>query len=94
MADISELNGLYDLPVKKFKYRDDYISEDDELYKKDIYGFVVEDLDDILPCAVQHISEDGKLVPEMWNNNIMVPALLKLIQDLNERVKVIEGDNS
>lgn len=91
-ADISELSGLYDLPVKRFKYNDDYISSDDELHGKDLYGFTVEDLENILPCAVQHITgEDGVKLPEMWNSNIIVPALLKLIQDLNTRLKVLEG---
>lgn len=91
-ADISELSGLYDLPVKRFKYNDDYIAPDDELHGKDLYGFIVEDLEDILPCAVQHITgEDGVELPEMWNSNIIVPALLKLIQDLNNRVKTLEG---
>ena len=91
-ADISELSGLYDLPVKRFKYNDDYIAPDNELYGKDLYGFIVEDLEDILPCAVQHITgEDGTELPEMWNSNIIVPALLKLIQDLNTRLKVLEG---
>lgn len=91
-ADISELSGLYDLPVKRFKYNDNYIAPDDELYGKDLYGFTVEDLENILPCAVQHITgEDGAKFPEMWNSNIIVPALLKLIQDLNNRVKVLEG---
>ena len=91
-ADISELGGLYDLPVKRFKYNDDYISSDDELHGKDLYGFTVEDLENILPCAVQHITgEDGAKLPETWNSNIIVPALLKLIQDLNTRLKVLEG---
>ena len=91
-ADISELSGLYDLPVKRFKYNDDYISSDDELHGKDLYGFTVEDLENILPCAVQHITgEDGVKLPETWNSNIIVPALLKLIQDLNIRLKVLEG---
>lgn len=91
LADISELNGLYDLPVKKFKYNDNYIATDDELYNKDLYGFTAEDLESILPCAVQHkIDENGELYSEMWNSNIIVPSLLKLIQDLNSRLKVLE----
>lgn len=91
VADIDELKGLYDLPVKKFKYKDDYIAADDELYDKSLYGFVVEDLENVLPCAVQHEKDtDGTIRPEMWNNNIIVPSLLKLIQDLNNRLKVLE----
>lgn len=90
-ADINDLKGLYNLPIKKFKYKNDYISEDDELYDKYLYGFIVEDLESVLPCAVQHeIDEDGTVLPEMWNSNIIVPSLLKLIQDLNARLKGIE----
>lgn len=91
IADIDDLRGLYDLPVKKFKYKEDYIAADDELYDKPLYGFIVEDLEDVLPCAVQHEKDqDGKTIPEMWNSNIIVPALLKLIQDLNTRLKTLE----
>lgn len=90
LADINDLKGLYDLPIKKFKYKNDYLALDDELYDKYLYGFIVEDLEDILPCAVQHKNEDGTMLPEMWNSNIIVPSLLKLIQDLNNRLKVIE----
>lgn len=91
MADIDDLKCLYDLPIKKFKYKNDYIAADDELYDKYLYGFIVEDLESILPCAVQHTNdEDGDVIPEMWNSNIIVPSLLKLIQDLNTRLKNIE----
>lgn len=90
LADINDLKGLYDLPIKKFKYKNDYLASDDELYDKYLYGFIVEDLEDILPCAVQHKNEDGTTLPEMWNSNIIVPSLLRLIQDLNNRLKVIE----
>lgn len=91
MADIDDLKCLYDLPIKKFKYKNDYIAADDELYDKYLYGFIVEDLESILPCAVQHTNdEDGAMIPEMWNSNIIVPSLLKLIQDLNTRLKNIE----
>ena len=91
LTDINDLKGLYDLPVKKFKYKNDYISADDELYDKYLYGFIVEDLESVLPCAVQHeIDKDGTVLPEMWNSNIIVPSLLKLIQDLNTRLKSIE----
>lgn len=91
LADINELKGLYDLPVKRFKYKEDYIASDDELYDKDLYGFIVEDLENVLPCAVQHKKDtDGTVKPEMWNSNIIIPSLLKLIQDLNNRLKTLE----
>lgn len=94
VADVNCFSGLYNLPVKKFKYKSGYLCGEDERCGQYLYGFVVEDLVDILPCAVEHITnENGDSVPEMWNSNIIIPALLKLIQDLNNRVKVLEGTN-
>ena len=89
---VDEVSCLYDLPLKKFKYNNDYISKDDEYYDKDLYGFIVEDLDKVLPISVQHNLDDDAeyTIPEMWNNNIIVPCLLKLIQDLNNRLKKVE----
>lgn len=94
VADLSCFSGLYNLPVKKFKYKSGYLCGDDERCGQYLYGFVVEDLVDVLPCAVEHITnENGESVPEMWNSNIIIPALLKLIQDLNTRVQALEGTN-
>lgn len=91
VADLSCFSGLYDLPVKKYKYKSGYLCHEDEMCGKYMYGFVVEDLVDVLPCAVEHVTdESGNLIPEMWNSNVIIPALLKLIQDLNARLKPFE----
>lgn len=93
VADLSCFSGLYNLPVKKFKYKPGYLCGEDERCGQYLYGFVVEDLVDVLPCAVEHITnENGESVPDMWNSNIIIPALLKLIQDLNGRLSNIETD--
>lgn len=93
-TSIDEFKGLYNLPVKKFKYKDGYICPEDEYCGCDVYGFVVEDMEDVFPTAVQHITdENGEKLPEMWNSNIIVPSLLKLIQDLNNRVKTLEENS-
>lgn len=93
VADLSCFSGLYNLPVKKFKYKSGYLCGEDERCGQYLYGFVVEDLVDVLPCAVEHITdENGDSVPEMWNSNIIIPALLKLIQDLNTRLTALEGN--
>lgn len=94
IADINCFSGLYNLPVKKFKYKSGYLCGEDERCGQYLYGFVVEDLVDVLPCAVEHITDqNGDSVPEMWNSNIIIPALLKLIQDLNSRLTTIEEQN-
>lgn len=92
VADLSCFSGLYDLPVKKFKYKPGYLCGEDERCGKYLYGFIAEDVEAAMPCAVEHITnQNGESEPEMWNSNIIVPSLLKLIQDLNNRVKVLEA---
>lgn len=91
LADLDHFKGLYDLPIKKYKYKPGYLCGEDENCGKYLYGIIVEDLEDVLPCAVEHITdEEGNSLPEMWNSNILIPAMLKLIQDLNNRVKTLE----
>lgn len=91
LADLDHFKGLYDLPIKKYKYKDGYLCGEDENCGKYLYGIIVEDLENVLPCAVEHITdEEGNSLPEMWNSNILIPAMLKLIQDLNNRVKTLE----
>ncbi len=84
-----ELNPqkLYDVPVKMFKYKEGYLSKDDSKNGKDIVGFIVEDLEEKYSSAVQY-NASGEA--EMWNSNIMIPAMLKLIQEQNERIKQLE----
>lgn len=91
VADLSCFSGLYDLPVKKYKYKTGYLCGEDERCGQYLYGFIAEDLETVFPCAVEHTTdEEGNSVPEMWNSNIIIPALLKLIQDLNSRLTAIE----
>lgn len=73
---------LYDLKVVKFKFKDGYISEDDERYGKDVIGFIAEDVDELYPIAVRH--EDGKA--EMWESNYIIPAMMKLIQNQKKEI--------
>lgn len=88
---LDDVKGLYELPVRQFKYRTEYISADDERYERSMPGFIAEEVDEYLPIACDHIEDqNGNLIPEMWNSKIIIPALLKLIQDLNDRVKGLE----
>lgn len=78
---------LYDLPICSFRYRKGYLKKDDPREDKDIIGLIVEELEEIYPIAVNH---DAKGRPEMWNAQILIPAMLKLIQEQNERIKKLE----
>ena len=89
--ELDTVRSLYELPIRQFKYRTECISADDERYERDIPGFIAEEVAEYLPIACDHIKdENGNMIPEMWNSKIIIPALLKLIQDLNDRVKGLE----
>nr|DAI48034.1 MAG TPA: Putative tail protein [Caudoviricetes sp.] len=90
ITDIDEnLNpdALYNLPVRSYTYNDNYLSKDDINYKKRMIGFIAEEVHEIYPKACQY-DDDGR--PEMWNSLIMIPAMMKLIQEQNERIKKLE----
>lgn len=84
-----ELNPdkLYELHVKSFRYMDGYLEKGDQREDKDIIGLIVEELEEIYPIAVNH-DEQGR--PEMWNVQILLPAMLRLIQEQNERLRKLE----
>lgn len=79
--DINPLN-LLDVPVRQFKYKEGYITNDPD-NSTEYIGFIVEELEKHYPQAVEY--ENGK--PEMWNYKVLIPAMLWLIQDLYKREK-------
>lgn len=89
-----ELNPekLYDLKVKQFKYKEEYQpSKDDMRYNKNLIGFIAEDVAKIFPIASDYEKdENGKIRIENWNERYLIPAMLKLIQEQNKRIKVLE----
>ena len=78
---------LYRAPVKSFKYADGYLTEGDPGIGKTMIGFIVEDLEEIYPYAVTY--ENGK--PEMWNVKMLVPPMLKLIQDQHGEIEALKS---
>ena len=97
--DIQELNEeelnpqkLYDLKVKQFKYKDKYQpSKNDIRYNKTLIGFIAEEVAEIFPIAADYeIDENGNKKIENWNEKYIIPAMLKLIQEQNERIKRLE----
>lgn len=80
---------LYDVDVVQFKYNDGVITDKNDCrYGKDLSGFIIEDLAEKYPIAVDMPSDN---VQEWsWNYRYMIPAMLKLIQEQNERIKMLE----
>lgn len=82
-----EAAKILEIPVVWFKYKDGYLNEKDPLNGKKIPGFYAEDVFEIFPEATQ-INEDGQ--PEDWNFRVMIPAMMKVIQNQNERINTLE----
>lgn len=85
---IEEAEKILEIPVVWFKYKDGYLSEKDWLNGKQLPGFYAEDVYDIFPEAAQ-INEDGQV--EDWNFRVMIPAMMKVIQNQNERISSLES---
>jgi hypothetical protein len=90
LRDIDELDPkrLLDLPVRAFTYREDYLSESDSRFGTLIPGFIAEEVDAVYPIAADY--EDGDV--ESWNDRMIVPAMLALIQDLYKEVQALKGE--
>lgn len=88
-TDLGDINphGLYKVPIKVFRYRPGYLMEGDPWEGKLVLGFIVEDMLEMFPQAVQY--EDG--LPEMWNDKVMIPAMLKLIQEQHEEIEALKA---
>ena len=87
IPDSMNPDKLYEIPVKAFKYKKGYLHEGDRNEGRDRIGLIVEDVAEIYPDAVNY-DENGE--PEMWNNQILIPAMLKLIQEQNQRLRKLE----
>ena len=74
---------LYDLKPKQFKYNEDYISKGDQRAGKNVLGFIAEEVAELLPGAVDY-DDEGR--PEMWNVHVIVPAMMKLIQNQKKEI--------
>ena len=80
-----DVEKLYDVPVVQFKFNEDYLSSEDERYGKDVIGLIAEDVEAVLPIAVDHDREHP-----MWNILILVPAMLKLIQKQHNEIELLK----
>lgn len=88
LSQVPELDPkkLLDLPVRAFTYKEGELPESDDRYQQLIPGFIAEEVDAIYPIAADYV--DG---PESWNDRMIVPALLSLVQDLYKRIEKLEN---
>jgi hypothetical protein len=78
---LDEAKRMLNVPVIWFKYKENYLSPEDWLNGKKMPGFYAEDIYSIFPEAAQ-LNKKGE--PEDWNFRVLIPVMLKLIQNLYE----------
>jgi len=90
LIDIAELSPfkLLDLPVRAFRFKDGYLTTGDDREGMLVPGFIAEEVDAIYPVGADYNA--GQV--ETWNDRIIVPALLALIQEQNKRITKLEGE--
>ena len=85
-----ELEDLYRIKVIWAKYKDGYLSEQDERYGKEMPMFIAEDIDRRFPLAVDH-NEKGKA--ENWNYRIIIPCMFAMLKNDHEKILALQADN-
>lgn len=85
-----ELNPekLYDLPVREFKFKEGYLSEEDSCINTLVPGFIAEEVAEVYPIACEYDGDD----PENWNMRFIVPAMLKLIQNQKQEIDALKAE--
>lgn len=84
-----ELEELYRIKVIWAKYKEGYLSEQDERYSKEMPMFIAEDIDRRFPIAVDH---DKKGKAENWNYRIMIPCMFAMLKNEHEKVKDLQSE--
>lgn len=85
-----ELNPerLYELPIWQYKYNDDVLEDGDDLKGEIVIGFMADEVASIYPRACAY---DKGGTPTSWNPNVMIPAMLALIQKQKQEIEELRA---
>jgi hypothetical protein len=91
LSTVADLNptGLLSLPIRAFKFKSDYLDATDNRSGILVPGLIAEEVAEHYPIAADR-GADGLV--ENWNERFVIPGMLALIQDLNIRIKTLEGN--
>lgn len=84
-----ELENLYRINVNWAKYKDEYLSKEDERYGKEMPMFIAEDIDRRFPIAVDH-DINGRA--ENWNYRIIIPCMFAMIKNDHEKISSLQAE--
>lgn len=85
-SEVLNPEKLYDLPVREFKYKEGYLTKEDPRIDTFVPGFIAEEVAEVYPIACEY---DGDK-PENWNIRLIIPAMLKLIQDQKKEIDTLK----
>lgn len=84
---LEEAEKLLNIPIVWFKYKDGYLDVNDAMVGKPVPGMYAEDVFKCFPQATYSNSE-GQV--ENWDERMLIPSMLKIIQDQNQRISKLE----
>lgn len=84
-----DIEDLYDIKVVWAKYKDEYLSEKDERYGKEMPMFLAEDIDNKFSIAADH-DDQGRA--ENWNYRIMIPCMFAMIKNDHEKISSLQAE--
>ena len=90
IEDEFDPHKLYDLKVATFRWKEEYQDKGAWDADKKQIGFIAEDVHDAYYVGAIHDTA-GKTID--WSHRTIIPAMLALIQEQNERIKVLERRN-
>lgn len=76
------LDNLYNITPRFARYKDGYLSKDDERVNIEFPMFIAEDVEKYFPLATDHV--DGKV--ENWNERIMIPAMFAMLKAQKKKI--------
>lgn len=86
-AKKAEFKKLYEINVQEWTYNDDYIDPADELYQKETFGIIAEDLQLAIPSAVTH---DADGLVQNYRDRDLLNAMLYLLQEQKKEIDLLK----
>lgn len=83
-----DIKKMYDIDVVWARYKDGYLSENDERNGVEMPMFLAENIDSVIPVAVDHING----LAENWNHRVMIPMMFAMIKDQHEQIERLQSE--
>lgn len=90
--DYNDAKSLLNTNVYSFRYNDNGQPKNGEEHAAiDRYGFILEDMEKTFPMAVEY---DEKGLPNSWCVQIVVPTMLAIVKEHENKISKLEEENS